>query len=351
MENNAAAEKVQFLEEKIEDLVKEAIVIGVPRGEIFEEISKCWKKEHQKFMPSRTLEKEKELNLRNYDQTTILYIEGFIKKAIQNKVCKSKVKSYISKLWDQVYIISNSITNKEKAFVGFSAFEKDCANLIIFAINHEMFRKKVYFMIDMLWDKVYRMEKLPSESEEEKQFKEKVRKYVSNDKEGFFWFVNSIEYKTAEKPPYATNRVSSYEFAKLILENDMVEFIPEGLYFQKGMYWKILEEKYEPIIPIETSVAEEVFWAIKYISSSNGVEDIKPAKIVNKAMKRMGKIYSRWDANIEEDIRRTLKLLRLYVHEILPCEECQIAIDSLSTNKSTYFDKAVIRVIWEIEHN
>ena len=33
-------------------------------------------------------------------------------------------------------------------------------------------------MLDNSWDKIYRMEKLPVESEEENEFKEKVRKEI-----------------------------------------------------------------------------------------------------------------------------------------------------------------------------
>ena len=68
-------------------------------------------------------------------------------------------------------------------------------------------------------------------------------------------------------------------------------------------------------------------------------------------MKRLAKIYNRWDENIKDDIRQLIKLLRLYVHEIKASEKCQKAIDSMVSEESKYLDKAIIRLIWEVEHN
>ena len=68
-------------------------------------------------------------------------------------------------------------------------------------------------------------------------------------------------------------------------------------------------------------------------------------------MKRLAKIYNRWDENIKDDIRKLIKLLRLYVHEIKASEKCQKAIDSMVNEESKYLDKAIIRLIWEVEHN
>ena len=117
------------------------------------------------------------------------------------------------------------------------------------------------------------------------------------------------------------------------------------------MYWQIIEEKYEPIIFVNTSLAEEVLWAMKFVYSSNKGENIKPEKIISKAMKRLAKIYNRWDTNIKDDIRQLIKLLRLYVHEMKASEECQNAVTSMANADSKYLDKAIIRLIWEVEHN
>ena len=68
-------------------------------------------------------------------------------------------------------------------------------------------------------------------------------------------------------------------------------------------------------------------------------------------MKRLDKIYNRRDENIKDDIRKLIKLLRLYVHEIKASEECQKAMDSMVNEESKYLDKAIIRLIWEVEHN
>lgn len=119
----------------------------------------------------------------------------------------------------------------------------------------------------------------------------------------------------------------------------------------KGMYWQITEEKYEPVIFVQTSLAEEILWAMKFVYSSNDGKNISPEKIVSKAMKRLAKIYNRWDENIKDDIRKLIKLLRLYVHEIKASEKCQKAIDSMVSEESKYLDKAIIRLIWEVEHN
>ena len=62
---------------------------------------------------------------------------------------------------------------------------------------------------------------------------------------------------------------------------------------------------------------------------NNDGKNISPEKIVSKAMKRLDKIYNRWDENIKDDIRKLIKLLRLYVHEIKASEECQKAMDSM----------------------
>lgn len=90
---------------------------------------------------------------------------------------------------------------------------------------------------------------------------------------------------------------------------------------------------------------------MKFVYSSNDGKNISPEKIVNKAMKRLAKIYNRWDENIKDDIRKLIKLLRLYVHEIKASEKCQKAIDSMVSEDSKYLDKAIIRLIWEVEHN
>lgn len=81
------------------------------------------------------------------------------------------------------------------------------------------------------------------------------------------------------------------------------------------------------------------------------MEKYQSGKIVSKAMKRLDKIYNRWDENIKDDIRKLIKLLRLYVHEIKASEECQKAMDSMVNEESKYLDKAIIRLIWEVEHN
>ena len=185
---------------------------------------------------------------------------------------------------------------------------------------------------------------LPDESEDEKKFKSKVRNYVECSS-GLFWFINSLDYSRASNPPLVTERIGSYKMYNWIQENTITKSVP------KGMYWYLLEKKYEPVIPVTTSVAEEILWAIKYLYSSFPTESIKPEKIVRQSIKRMNKIYSRWDENIKEDIRILIKLLRLYVHEVEPTTECQRAIDSMTNPDSTYFDKAIIRVIWEIENN
>ena len=71
-------------------------------------------------------------------------------------------------------------------------------------------------MLDIEWDKIYRMEKLPVESEEEKEFKEKVRKYVNNPTSGLFWFINALDYSTAQNPPFVTERTPSLHFCTII---------------------------------------------------------------------------------------------------------------------------------------
>ena len=90
---------------------------------------------------------------------------------------------------------------------------------------------------------------------------------------------------------------------------------------------------------------------MKFVYSSNDGKNISREKIVSKAMKRLDKIYNRWDENIKDDIRKLIKLLRLYVNEIKESEECQKAMDSMVNEESKYLDKAIIRLIWEVEHN
>ena len=146
-------------------------------------------------------------------------------------------------------------------------------------------------------------------------------------------------------PQFVTGKTSSLHLYYHIGMKLQVKTVP------KGMYWQITEEKYEPVIFVHTSLAEEILWAMKFVYSSNDGKNISPEKIVSKAMKRLDKIYNRWDENIKDDIRKLIKLLRLYVHEIKASEECQKAMDSMVNEESKYLDKAIIRLIWEVEHN
>ena len=271
-------------------------------------------------------------------------MEEFIKNAIRQNVCKSSAKACISKHWDKVLALSES-GDPQRELVHFSSFEISCVQLIVSAINNQIFKSQLLEMLDNSWDKIYRMEKLPVESEEEKEFKEKVRKYVNNPTAGLFWFINALDYSTARTPQFVTEKTSSLHLYYHIGMKLKVKTVP------KGMYWQITEEKYEPVIFVQTSLAEEILWAMKFVYSSNDGKNISPEKIVNKAMKRLAKIYNRWDENIKDDIRKLIKLLRLYVHEIKASEKCQKAIDSMVSEESKYLDKAIIRLIWEVEHN
>lgn len=271
-------------------------------------------------------------------------MEEFIKNAIRQNVCKSSAKNCISKHWDKVLTLSES-GDPQRELVHFSSFEISCVQLIVSAINNQIFKSQLLEMLDNSWDKIYRMEKLPVESEEEKEFKEKVRKYVNNPTSGLFWFINALDYSTAQTPQFVTGKTSSLHLYYHIGMKLQVKTVP------KGMYWQITEEKYEPVIFVHTSLAEEILWAMKFVYSSNDGKNISPEKIVSKAMKRLDKIYNRWDENIKDDIRKLIKLLRLYVHEIKASEECQKAMDSMVNEESKYLDKAIIRLIWEVEHN
>lgn len=341
MEEKTSGGKVQFLEGRIELLVKEAISNGVSRGEVIELFLTYWDKEQQKILESKELlEKKKEKN-----EILLSYpMEEFIKNAIKQNISKSTAKACISKHWDKVLALSNS-GDPQRELVHFSSFELSCAQLIVSAINNQVFRNQLLGMLDIAWDKIYRMEKLPTESEEEKEFKEKVRKYVDNPTFGLFWFINALDYSKAQKPPFVTDKTSSLRLEYYIRLNAQSQSA------SKGMYWHILEGKYQPIIFVQTSIAEEVLWAMKFVYSSNEGASIKPEQIVSKAMKRLAKIYNRWDDNIKDDIRKLIKLLRLYVHEIKASDECQNAVDSMVNEESKYLDKAIIRLIWEVEHN
>lgn len=340
MQNKTSAENVQLLEGHIEALVKEAISCEVSKDKIFELLFVYWKKEQERILASKEFLKKENARIQEVLSTPV---ESFIKVAIKQKNSKSNSKYYISKLWNKALEILNSnVSNRE--LCQFNIFEISCFQLITVAIDNNVSKDQLLEIIDKSWDKIYRIEMLPIESEEEKKFKEKVKKYVQKTS-GLFWFINSLDYSRASNPPFVTEKIKSYKMYNWIKKNADTKSVPAG------MYWYLLEKKYEPVIPVITSVAEEILWAIKCIYQSNGGEKIKPEKIISQSMKRMGKIYSRWDENIKEDIRVFIKLLRLYIHEVKASDECQKAVESMATLNSTYFDKAIIRVIWEIEHN
>lgn len=341
MEEKASDAKVKFLGGHVEALVKESISCGVSRGEVIELFLTYWEKEQKKILESKEQLKKKE----ERNEKILSYpMEEFIKNAIRQNVCKSSAKNCISKHWDKVLTLSES-GDPQRELVHFSSFEISCVQLIVSAINNQIFKSQLLEMLDNSWDKIYRMEKLPVESEEEKEFKEKVRKYVNNPTSGLFWFINALDYSTAQTPQFVTGKTSSLHLYYHIGMKLQVKTVP------KGMYWQITEEKYEPVIFVHTSLAEEILWAMKFVYSSNDGKNISPEKIVSKAMKRLDKIYNRWDENIKDDIRKLIKLLRLYVHEIKASEECQKAMDSMVNEESKYLDKAIIRLIWEVEHN
>lgn len=341
MEEKASDAKVKFLGGHVEALVKETISCGVSRGEVIELFLTYWEKEQKKILESKEQLKKKE----ERNEKILSYpMEEFIKNAIRQNVCKSSAKNCISKHWDKVLTLSES-GDPQRELVHFSSFEISCVQLIVSAINNQIFKSQLLEMLDNSWDKIYRMEKLPVESEEEKEFKEKVRKYVNNPTSGLFWFINALDYSTAQTPQFVTGKTSSLHLYYHIGMKLQVKTVP------KGMYWQITEEKYEPVIFVHTSLAEEILWAMKFVYSSNDGKNISPEKIVSKAMKRLDKIYNRWDENIKDDIRKLIKLLRLYVHEIKASEECQKAMDSMVNKESKYLDKAIIRLIWEVEHN
>ena len=94
-------------------------------------------------------------------------MEEFIKNAIRQNVCKSSAKNCISKHWDKVLTLSES-GDPQRELVHFSSFEISCVQLIVSAINNQIFKSQLLEMLDNSWDKIYRMEKLPVESEERK---------------------------------------------------------------------------------------------------------------------------------------------------------------------------------------
>lgn len=340
MEEKTSIEKVRLIEGHVESLVREAISCEVSKDKIYELVSVYWKKEQERILANTELLTREEARIK---KILTMPVEELIKVAISQKVTKSNVKYSIAKLWNKALLLLQSdASNRELA--QFNAFEISCFKLIVLTINNKISKDKLLEVIDNNWNRIYRIEMLPSESEEEKEYKRKIQKYVQSS-DGLFWFINSLDYARACNPPFVTEKIGSYKLYHWIQTNTLTNTVP------KGMYWMILEEKYQPVIPVETSFAEEVLWAIKYLYPLGTCEIASPEKIVKQANKRMNKIYSRWDENIKEDIRKLIKLMRLYVHEVTASEECQIALDCITNPNATYFDKVVARVLWEIEHN
>ena len=340
MEEKTSIEKVRLIEGHVESLVREAISCEVSKDKIYELVSVYWKKEQERIFANVELLTKEEARIK---EILTLPVEELIKKAISQKITKSNVKYYITKFWNKALLILES-DDLNAELAQFNIFEISCFKLIVLTINNKISKEQLLEAIDNNWNRIYRIEMLPSESEEEKEYKKKIQKYVQADY-GLFWFINSLDYTRAYTPPFVTEKIGSYKLYHWIQNNTLTNSVP------KGMYWVILEEKYKPVIPVKTSFAEEVLWAIKYLYPLGTSETASPEKIVKQANKRMNKIYSRWDENIKEDIRKMIKLMRLYVHEVTASEECQIALDCMPNPNATYFDKAIARVLWEIEHN
>ena len=167
MKEKASDAKVKFLGGHVEALVKETISCGVSRGEVIELFLTYWEKEQKKILESKEQLKKKE----ERNEKLLSYpMEEFIKNAIRQNVCKSSAKTCISKHWDKVLALSES-GDPQRELVHFSSFEISCVQLIVSAINNQIFKSQLLEMLDNSWDKIYRMEKLPVESEEEKEFK------------------------------------------------------------------------------------------------------------------------------------------------------------------------------------
>ena len=340
MKEKAPVEKARLIEGHVEALVRDAISCGNSREQIIELVYEYWEKEQNRFLDSHKL-LEREIS--EAKKKILVPVDTFIRRAIKEKVSKSNAKKMISKLWNKAIEMSDCIHND---LAQFSTFEVYCIQLIMSAFNNGIYNKShLLTIIDTSWDKIYRTVMLPAESSKEKKFKGKVREYAQNKSTGLFWFINSLDYSSAANPMFATDRVGCYKMHNWIKQNDLTKSEP------KGMYWLILEEKYEPIISIDTSVAEEILGAINYLYPIGTAENASPDKIVNQAMKRMTKIYDRWNGNIGEDIRRLIKLIRLYVHEVEPSKQCKEAVEELVHPDSTYLDKAIARVLWEVENN
>lgn len=336
MQEKESVEKVRFIEGHVEALVKETISCGGSKEKIIELVSIYWEKEQQRILESqKMLEKE----LQETKKRIIEPVEMFIKKAIKEKVCKTNAKALIVKLWNKVIA-----ADYPEDFFQSCAFEVYCIQLIIIANNNKVSQKQLLAILEESWDRIYRIAMLPTESKAEKDFRKKVRLYTHKPN-CLFWFINALDYSSAANPPFVTERIRNYKMYSWIQNNTLTNEVP------KGMYWLILEEKYEPVIPVDTSVAEEILGAINYLYPLGTTQSAKPEKIASQAMKRMNKIYNRWNGSIGDDIRKLIKLIRLYAHEVEPSKQCQDAIDAIVFSEATYLDKAIARVLWEINNN